>query len=147
MDKDDDVVGMEIPTQGNFIVTVSEKGVGQRAAVEEYPVQGRGGKGVINLRQAKGGNITGILQVAGDEDMVLISDSGKIIRLKVGDIRTSHRSTQGVILIDLEPTERLVSLARAEKESEERYDNQEPEDDMGDEMPEPPDDGQTDLDL
>ncbi|MBN1664531.1 MAG: DNA gyrase subunit A [Deltaproteobacteria bacterium] len=146
MDKEDDVVGMEIPTLGNYIVTVSEKGIGQRASVEEYPVQGRGGKGVINLRQAKGGNITGILQVAGDEDMVLISDSGKIIRLKVDDIRTSHRSTQGVKLIDLEPTERLVSLARAEKDSDDKYDSQGLDDDTGDDMLDIPNE-QTDLDI
>ncbi|MBN1380138.1 MAG: DNA gyrase subunit A, partial [Deltaproteobacteria bacterium] len=146
MDVDDAVVGMVIPTIGNYIVTVSEKGVGQRAAVEEYPVQGRGGKGVINLRQSKGGNITGILQVAGDEDMVLISDSGNIIRVNVTDIRTSHRSTQGVKLIDLETTERLVSLARAEKEENgDKLIIQDLEDEA-DDLPEAPD-HQTDLDI
>ncbi len=119
MDEDDVVVGVDIPTEGNSIVTVSEKGFGKRTSVSEYRLQSRGGKGIINLKTApKVGNVSGILQVTGDEDLMLISDTGNIIRVKVAAVPLIHRSTQGVKLIDLAPEERLVGLARAEREEE-----------------------------
>jgi DNA gyrase subunit A len=121
MDDDDAVVGMEIPTEGNSIITVSENGYGKRTAVEEYRQQNRGGQGVINLKTvAKVGNVSGVLQVTGDEDIVLISNAGKIIRLKVEEVPLLHRSTQGVRLIEIDPEEKLVGVARAEREIEER---------------------------
>ena len=119
MDEDDVVVGVDIPTEGNSIVTVSEKGFGKRTSVSEYRLQSWGGKGIINLKTApKVGNVSGILQVTGDEDLMLISDTGNIIRVKVAAVPLIHRSTQGVKLIDLAPEERLVGLARAEREEE-----------------------------
>ncbi|MBN1614688.1 MAG: DNA gyrase subunit A [Deltaproteobacteria bacterium] len=119
MDEDDVVVGMEIPSEGNSIVTVSEKGYGKRTAVEEYRLQSRGGKGTINLKTVpRVGNVSGILQVTGNEDIMLISDSGKIIRVKVDEVPLLHRSTQGVKLIDLGTDEKLVGLARTEREAE-----------------------------
>jgi DNA gyrase subunit A len=119
MDEDDVVVGVEIPTEGNSIVTVSEKGFGKRTSVSEYRLQSRGGKGIINLKTApKVGHVSGILQVGGDEDLMLISDTGNIIRVKVDAVPLIHRSTQGVKLIDLEAEERLVGLARAEREED-----------------------------
>ncbi len=119
MDEDDVVVGVDIPTEGNSIVTVSEKGFGKRTSVAEYRLQSRGGKGIINLKTApKVGNVSGIIQVTGDEDLMLISDTGNIIRVKVAAVPLIHRSTQGVKLIDLEPEERLVGLARAVREEE-----------------------------
>ena len=137
MDDDDVVVGVDIPTEGNSIVTVSEKGFGKRTSVSEYRLQSRGGKGIINLKTApKVGNVSGILQVTGDEDIMLISDTGNIIRVKVAAVPLIHRSTQGVKLIDLAPEERLVGLARAERE-EEKDDgevlDETPEDAPGDE--------------
>ena len=68
------------------------------------------------------GNVSGILQVTGDEDIMLISDTGNIIRVKVESVPLIHRSTQGVKLIDLEPEERLVGMARAEREEEKEED-------------------------
>jgi DNA gyrase subunit A len=121
MGADDAVVGMEIPTEGNAIVTVSEKGFGKRTYVTEYPVHGRGGHGVVNLKTVpKVGSVSGILQVVGDEDMILISNAGKIIRLRVEEVSLVHRASQGVKLIDLENDEKLVGLARAERESREQ---------------------------
>jgi DNA gyrase subunit A len=121
MDEDDAVVGMEIPSEGNAIMTVSENGYGKRTDVEEYRRQYRGGQGVINLKTvAKVGNVSGVLQVSGDEDIMLISNTGKIIRLKVAEVPLLHRDTQGVRLIELDPEEKLVGVARAERESEER---------------------------
>ena len=123
MDEDAVVVGVEIPTEGNSVVTVSEKGFGKRTSVSEYRLQSRGGKGIINLKTVpRVGNVSGILQVTGDEDIMLISDTGNIIRVKVESVPLIHRSTQGVKLIDLEPEERLVGMARAEREEEKEED-------------------------
>jgi DNA gyrase subunit A len=121
MDDDDAVVGMEIPTEGNAIMTVSECGYGKRTPVEEYRRQNRGGTGIINLKTvAKVGNVSGVLQVTGEEDIVLISNAGKIIRMKVAEVPLIHRSTQGVKLIEIDPDEKLVGVARAERESEDK---------------------------
>ena len=117
IDADDAVVGMEIPTKGSSILTISENGFGKKTAVAKYRLQKRGGKGIINFKTVrKVGYVSGILQVSGDEDIILISDTGKIIRLKAEEVPLIHRVTQGVKLIDLEPEERLVGLARAERE-------------------------------
>ena len=118
MDKDDRVVGLEILTEGNAILTVSENGFGKRTLVTEYPLQGRGGKGTINLRTvSRIGDVAGVCQVTGDEDVVLISDAGKIIRLRVDEISLIHRSTQGVKLIGLGDEERIVGMARVERDT------------------------------
>lgn len=116
---EDTVVGMEIPSEGSGMATITEKGYGKRTTVSEYRLQTRGGKGTINLRTApRVGNVTGICQVTGDEDLMLISDAGKIIRVRVEEVSLIHRSTQGVRLIDLDENERLVGIARVEREEE-----------------------------
>ena len=116
MDEDDILVGMEIITDGNSIMTVSEKGYGKRTESVEYRGQGRGGRGIINLRTVpRVGCVSGIRQVSGDEDVLLISNSGNIIRMRADEVPVIHRSTQGVRLIDLAPEEKLVGLARAER--------------------------------
>ena len=128
MAADDRVIGMEIPTEGNTILTVSEKGYGKRTEIAEYRLQSRGGKGTINLRTvSKVGDVSGVLQVSGNEDIMLISDTGRIIRMRVEEVRVIHRSTQGVRLIDLDDNETLVGVARAERE-EERENGAAPED-------------------
>jgi len=116
---EDAVVGMEIPSEGSGMATITEKGYGKRTTVSEYRLQTRGGKGTINLKTApRVGNVTGICQVTGDEDLMLISDAGKIIRVRVEEVSLIHRSTQGVRLIDLDENERLVGIARVEREEE-----------------------------
>lgn len=123
MDEDDILVGMEIITDGNSIMTVSERGYGKRTEAVEYRGQGRGGRGIINLRTVpKVGCVSGIRQVSGEEDVLLISNSGNIIRLRADEVPVIHRSTQGVRLIDLAPEEKLVGLARAERGSDTRED-------------------------
>jgi len=118
---DDAVVGMEIPTEGQTMVTVSEKGFGKRTYVAEYPVHGRGGQGVVNLKTVpKVGSVSGLMQVVGDEDLILISNAGKIIRLRVEEVPLVHRASQGVKLIELEDDEKLVGVARVEREEESR---------------------------
>lgn len=119
MANDDAVIGMEIPTEGNTIVAVSEKGFGKRTYAAEYPIHRRGGQGVVNLKTVpKVGNVSGLLQVVGNEDLILISNAGKIIRLRVEEVPLLHRASQGVKLIELEEEEKLVGVARAEREEE-----------------------------
>ena len=133
MAKDDTVVGMEIPTEGNTIVAVSEKGYGKRTYVTEYPVHGRGGKGVVNLKTVpKVGSVSGLLQVVGNEDLILISNAGKVIRLRAEEVPLVHRASQGVKLIELESDEKLVGVARADREEESREEDNDmlPEMDM-----------------
>jgi len=100
------------------MLTVTEKGYGKRTAVEEYRKQSRGGKGVITLKVTeKTGPVAGVCQVLDPDEVMLVTDGGKIIRLAVGEIRVIGRNTQGVRLIGLEENERVASIARlAEKE-------------------------------
>lgn len=129
MDEDDILVGMEIIADGNSIMTVSEKGFGKRTESSEYRPQGRGGRGIINLRTVpKVGVVSAIRQVSGDEDVLLISNTGNIIRMRADEVPLIGRSTQGVKLIDLAPEEKLVGLARAERGSDTREDDAEPDD-------------------
>jgi len=125
MNEDDVVIGMDIPREGNAIITVSEKGYGKRTAVSEYRLQTRGGKGTINLRiiPNKGGLVAGILQVTGEEDLLLMSNSGKIIRMKIEDVPLIHRTTQGVKLIELDAEEQLVGMTSAERDTREEEEN------------------------
>ncbi len=121
LDKGDAVVSMEILSLGADILTVSDNGYGKRTAVEEYRLQSRGGKGIITMKTTeKTGRVVGVQQVTEDDQLMLVSTIGKIIRLRVKDIRVIGRNTQGVRLIEVENGERVVSLARlAEKEEEE----------------------------
>ncbi len=119
LEEGDEVIGMDIPAQNTFMLTVSENGFGKCTPVDEYRVQSRGGKGTINLKTVeKVGNVSGVLQVVNEDNVMLISNAGKVIRLKVQEIPVNHRVTQGVKLIDLEPEEKLVGVARTTSETE-----------------------------
>jgi DNA gyrase subunit A len=119
LDEGDDVIGMDIPAQNTFMLTVSENGFGKCTPIDEYRVQTRGGKGTINLKTVeKVGNVSGVLQVIGEDNVMLISNAGKVIRLKVQEIPVNHRVTQGVKLIELDPEEKLVGVARTTSETE-----------------------------
>jgi DNA gyrase subunit A len=121
LDSGDAVVSMEMLNRGASILTVSENGYGKRTEMEEYRLQSRGGKGIITMKATeKTGRIVGGQQVTDDDQLMLVTNTGKIIRLRMRDIRIIGRNTQGVRLIDVEEGERVVSLARlAEKEDEE----------------------------
>jgi DNA gyrase subunit A len=116
--KGDEVVGMELLKPGGNLLTVTVNGYGKRTAVDEYRIQSRGGKGVIALKVTeKTGAVLGVAQVSEDDDVMLVTDGGKIIRMPVREIRISGRNTQGVRLIGMEENEHVASLARlAEKE-------------------------------
>jgi DNA gyrase subunit A len=112
---------MEILTPGYDVLTVAEGGFGKRTEMDEYRLQSRGGKGIITMKTTdKTGRVIGVQQVTEEDQLMLVTTNGKIIRLRIKDIRVIGRNTQGVRLIDLEEGERVVSLARlAEKEEEE----------------------------
>ena len=133
---DDEVIGMEVLSPDSTILTVSESGYGKRTAESEYRTQSRGGKGLINLRvTAKTGPVMGILQVFDEDDVMIMSDQGNLVRLPVRDIRSIGRNTQGVRLINLGPDQRLVGAVRIEEDEEE---DAAPTDDAGEGGPLPP---------
>jgi DNA gyrase subunit A len=117
---DDEAVAMEVLAPGGTILTVTEQGYGKRTELEEYRVQTRGGIGIINIQTSdRNGKVVGITQVGDDDELMLITQQGKILRMASRDIRTIGRSTQGVRLIDIEGDDRAVSIARlAEKDVE-----------------------------
>ncbi len=117
---DDIIVGMEIPTEEGAILTVTANGYGKRTRHAEYRLQRRGGLGLLALRVSdRNGPVVGILQVTEDDEVMLITDRGKIIRLPVAGISLIGRVTQGVKLIDTEPEERVVSIARLAEKGDE----------------------------
>jgi DNA gyrase subunit A len=112
---------MEILSLGYDILSVADHGLGKRTKVDEYRLQSRGGRGIITMKTTeKTGPVVGVQQVTEDDQLMLVTNGGKIIRLRIKDIRVIGRNTQGVRLIDLDEGERVVSLARlAEKEEDE----------------------------
>ena len=113
LEEGDAVVSMEVLHPGASILTVSDKGMGKRTGTDEYRAQGRGGRGLITMKTTdRTGRVVGVQQVTDDDQLMLITDGGKIIRLRIDDIRVIGRNTQGVRLIDLDNGERVVSLAR-----------------------------------
>ena len=109
----DEVVGMEILSPGATILTVTERGYGKRTPLEAYRLQKRGGQGVITIRTtARNGKVMRVAQVVEDDEVMLITDGGKVLRCPVTGISTMGRATQGVRLMDLNTGENVVSMAR-----------------------------------
>jgi DNA gyrase subunit A len=116
--KGDEVVSAEVAGEKTAILTVTEKGLGKRSRIEEYPVQSRGGKGVISIKIIhKGGKAVGLMQVRDEDEVVMITSSGKLIRTLAGNISLHGRNTQGVRLMDVEGDDKIVSIGKvAEKD-------------------------------
>ena len=121
LEEGDAVVGMDIVDLSATLLAVSEKGYGKRTEMDEYRLTSRGGKGIITMKTTdKTGPVIGVRMMAADEDLMLVTDGGKVIRTPVRGISILGRNTQGVRLIDLAEGERVVSVAKvAEKEEEE----------------------------
>ena len=117
-------VGCEIAHQNQEILVVTEKGYGKRTKIEEYRMTHRGSKGVkaLNITE-KNGNIVSFKLVIGDEDLMIITDSGIIIRLPISQISTTGRVAQGVRLINLKENQKVSSIALLDKEVEEENDD------------------------
>ena len=113
MRESDDVVGMEILSPGATVLTVTEKGYGKRTPLDDYRVQRRGGQGIITIRtSARNGPVVSVTQVVDDDEVMLITNSGKVLRAKVSGISTMGRATQGVRIMNLASGEKLASMAR-----------------------------------
>lgn len=109
---EDEVVSADVVSEGSYVLTITEKGIGKKTPIEEYRLQHRGGSGVKNIKLSpKTGNVVASLQVK-EDDEVIICSSSKIIRLKVSQIRPQGRSTTGVRLIDLSTDDTVVSVGR-----------------------------------
>lgn len=119
---DDYVVGMEVVRNEGELLVITENGYGKRTALEEYRQQARGGKGVFTVRPSeRNGRIVGALVVKEDEEIMAISKDGIIIRIKVADISSMGRTTQGVTIMKMGENDKVVSMARvAEHEAEEK---------------------------
>ena len=117
---EDYVIGSSIAEAGQEVLTISEKGYGKRTSVEEYPVKGRGGKGIktANVTE-KNGPIAGLTVVNGDEDIMLITDKGVMIRFEVQSVSQTGRATLGVRLIKVDDDSIVSTMAKiAEDESD-----------------------------
>jgi DNA gyrase subunit A len=122
--ENDQVVGMGVIPREEpaTLLTVCEKGYGKRTPTSDYPTKNRGGKGVITIKTTeRNGKVVSLRLVTDDDDLMLITDGGKLIRMPVGGIPTIGRNTQGVRLIRLEEAEKVVAMERiAEKEEGEQ---------------------------
>ena len=116
----DRVVGMEVMQHGQTLFAITENGYGKRTSIDEYPIHRRGGKGVITIKtNERNGQVVNIILVHDEDDLMMVTDTGKLIRIPVSGTSVISRNTQGVRLIDLAQRERVVSAAGlAEKEDE-----------------------------
>jgi DNA gyrase subunit A len=114
----DEVVSAGVAYDRTSLLTVTENGLGKRTRIEDYPVRGRGGKGVISIKVTeKGGKAVGLMRVTDDDEIVMMSNRGKLIRTRAGNISLMGRNTQGVKLMDVNHEDRVVSMGRvAEKD-------------------------------
>lgn len=121
LDEGNEVVGMEIVRDDSTILTVTEKGYGKRSTLEDYRSQGRGGKGIITIKiTEKNGRVTGMAQVAAEDEIILITTNGKVLRIRAKDISVQGRNTQGVRLFDIEESDKVVSFAKVAEREEEK---------------------------
>ena len=117
----DQVVGAAAIAEDQEVLIITEKGYGKRTSATEYPTKGRGGKGIktANITE-KNGNLAGIVTVSGDEDIMVITDTGVIIRTAVANISQTGRATQGVKVMRLDDSARIVTFALVEPEEVEQ---------------------------
>jgi DNA gyrase subunit A len=113
LEEGDAVVSLQVVHVGGTVLTVTRHGYGKRTPLDEYRLQSRGGKGLINIKTSeRNGPVVGVNFLRGEEHVMLITEKGMIIRLNTADISTIGRNTQGVRLIQLEEGDHLVSVAR-----------------------------------
>ena len=114
LDPDDAVVGAEVVDKGATILTVTENGYGKRTEETEYRVQGRGGKGIIDIKTTeRNGRVVGAVQVKDDDEVMIVTNGGMLIRMKVKEISVIGRNTHGVRLISMEnETEKVVGISK-----------------------------------
>jgi DNA gyrase subunit A len=119
LEKGDEVIGMVVVRRDASLLVVSEKGYGKRSELADYRVQKRGGKGIITLKKTdKTGSIVALKEVIPDDELMMITRHGVIIRLPVDGIRVIGRNTQGVKVMNLDSGDTVVDVARVVKEDE-----------------------------
>jgi DNA gyrase subunit A len=107
------VVGVEVVEEGFTLLTVTENGYGKRTEIQRYKRQRRGGMGMINIKVTpRNGEVVAIQKVGGEDELIMITEAGKIIRYSVGDISVMGRNTRGIRLISLEKSDKVGSCAR-----------------------------------
>jgi DNA gyrase subunit A len=116
----DEVVSLIVAEPENPILTATEKGYGKRTALDEYRSQARGGAGVISIKTSvRNGKVVGAIQVTDEDEMMLISNKGTLVRARASDVSIIGRNTQGVTLINIAKAEKLVSVAKIAETDEE----------------------------
>ncbi|KNY29726.1 DNA gyrase subunit A [Pseudobacteroides cellulosolvens] len=119
LEEDDYVIGMEVCSENLCLLVVTENGFGKRSELDEYKVQSRAGKGILTYRvTSKTGNLAGVKLVDENDDIMLISSDGTIIRMNVSEISILGRATQGVTLMRMNEGDKVVCVARIVKEEE-----------------------------
>ncbi len=120
LEEGDAVVGLDVVDPSATLLAVSERGFGKRTSMDEYRVQARGGKGIITMKvTGRTGKVVGVQMVRDEDEVMLVTDSGRVIRFPVRDVSVIGRNTQGVRLIELDSEERVVAVARlAERDAE-----------------------------
>ena len=119
-EKGDEVIGMVVVKREANLLVVTERGMGKCSPIDEYRVQKRGGKGIITVhRTEKTGDAVSIKEVLPDDELMLITKEGMVIRMPVKGIRVSGRNTQGVRLVDLSASDRVIDVARVVPDDEE----------------------------
>ena len=114
----DEVVAMTLVRPGGTLLTVTERGYGKRTAAEEYRVQSRGGVGIMNIRASdRNGQVVGVVCVEQDDELMLVTQQGKILRMDAGGVRSISRRTQGVRVIEIDDADSVVSIARLVEEN------------------------------
>jgi DNA gyrase subunit A len=117
VEEGDQVIAADVVQEGVAILTVTARGFGKRTPLEEYRLQGRAGKGIIDIKTGgRNGNVVGMLQVRDGDDLLVVTTKGKMIRFHAADVSSQGRNTWGVRIIDLEPDDRVGSIARVEAE-------------------------------
>lgn len=116
----DQVVGMQLSSQGDSILVVSEKGLGKRSALDDFRIQNRGGKGIKCYKiTEKTGNVVGIKAVNDDHEIMMITSAGIIIQIRMNEVPVHSRITSGVKLMNLEEGVKVVKIAKVREEIEE----------------------------
>lgn len=118
--EDDEVIGMTIVRREGTLLSVCENGHGKRTPISDYPVYRRGGQGVISIKTTdRNGDVVAVKEVVDDDELMIISQNGILIRLPVRDINPIGRNTQGVRLINLDPGDKVIDVARIATKEEE----------------------------
>jgi DNA gyrase subunit A len=118
VEDNDEVIAADVVQEGVNILTITERGHGKRTPLDEYRLQGRAGKGIIDIKTGgRNGNVVGMLQVHDSDDILVITTKGKMIRFHAAEVSSQGRNTWGVRIIDLDPDDKVGSVARVDAET------------------------------